>query len=70
MATDKARNDLFFNCSKESELDYVAGHYQDKQAVKDFLIKKCEDGTIKYSKHIEVYKLIKKELGHDIPVDK
>lgn len=70
MATDKARNDMFFNCSKESEVDYVAGNYDDSEEVKKFLHKKCEDGTINYSRHKEVYELIKKELGYDIPVDK
>lgn len=68
MGTDKARNDLFFNCSKESEVNYVARHYKDSNTVKAFLKKKCEDGTINYSKHEEVYKLIKKELGYEIPV--
>jgi hypothetical protein len=70
MATDKARNDMFFNCSKESEVDYVAGNYDDSKAVKEFLKKKCGDGTIKYSRHKEVYELIKKDLGYDIPVHK
>lgn len=70
MATDKARNDMFFNCSKDSEIDYVAGNYEDSEAVKAFLKKKCEDGTISYSRHKEVYELIKKELGYDVPVNK
>lgn len=68
MGTDKARNDLFFNCSKKSEANYVAGHYKDSSGVKTFLKNKCEDGTINYSKHEDIYRLIKKELGYDIPI--
>lgn len=70
MAKDKARDDMFFNCSKQNEVDYVAGLYTDSEGVRNLLKKKCDDGSIHYSKHIEVYELIEKELGYDIPVSK
>ncbi|MFA9396577.1 MAG: hypothetical protein ACERJ1_17985 [Halodesulfovibrio sp.] len=61
---DKARDDKFFNCEQEHEDNYVAKQYgKNRQAVSDFLAKKCEDGTISYSTHKKVYALIKEELG-------
>lgn len=68
MEKDKARDDKFFNCSEQHEVDYVSGLYNDSEGVRNFLKKKCADGTIHYSTSLEVYKLIKKELGYDIPV--
>jgi hypothetical protein len=68
MAKDKARDDKFFNCSKQHEVDYVAGLYEDSAGVRDLLAKKCADGTIHYSTNLEVYKIIKDELGYDIKV--
>ncbi|PKN52834.1 MAG: hypothetical protein CVU55_06335 [Deltaproteobacteria bacterium HGW-Deltaproteobacteria-13] len=68
MARDKAKDDKYFNCSQAYELNYVASLYSEEQKVLDFLKKKCADGTIKYFKHIQVYELIKKELGYPIPV--
>jgi hypothetical protein len=68
MARDKSKDDMYFNCSQDYELNYVASLYTEKQKVLDFLKRKCADGTIKYSKHMEVYELIKKELGYPIPV--
>lgn len=68
MAKDKAKDDLFFNCSEQHEVDYVAGLYKDSDGVREFIKKRCADGTIHYSKSIEVYKLIQKELGYKIPV--
>lgn len=68
MARDKERDDKMFNCSQEWEIDYVANLYPAHETqVKQFLIRKCHDGTIKYYTHMEVYQLIKKELGYPIP---
>ena len=68
MARDKAKDDKFFNCSQDHELNYVASLYTEKQKVLDFLKKKCADGTIKYFTYMKVYELIKKDLGYQIPV--
>ncbi len=65
MSDNLARNQKYFNCSKESELKYVSGLYSENQKVYDFLVSSCKDGKIKYSTHAEVYALIKKELGLD-----
>ncbi len=71
MARDKAKDDKHFNCSQEHEFTYVSGLYSDKTADKIkvylFLKKKCEDGSIKYSTHYEVYGMIKDEIGYPIP---
>lgn len=69
MGRNKAKDDKFFNCSQEHELEYVSGLYGgDKGKVYDFLKKKCVDGAIIYFTHMKVYELIEKELGYSIPV--
>lgn len=68
MSKDKARDDKFFNCSEQHEVDYVAGLYEDSEAVRNLLKKRCADSTIHYSTSLEVYEIIKKELGFDVPV--
>ncbi len=69
MARDKARDDKFFNCSEEHEDNYVASLYgTNKDKVSDFLVEKCDDNTINYSTHTEVYELIKDSYGYPIPV--
>ncbi len=68
MGRDKARDDKHVNCSQDYELEYIANLYSDSRKVKDFLVRKCNDSTIHYSTNMEVYKLIKKELGYSIPV--
>ena len=68
MARDKAKDDKFFNCSQEHELNYVSGLYTETKSVYDFLKKKCNAGVIKYSTHMEIYELIKDELGYPIPI--
>ena len=53
-----------FNCKEEHEDCYVSKLYGgNKDKVHDFLVEKCEDGTINYSTHDEVYDLIEEELG-------
>ena len=68
MARDKTKDDLYFNCSQEHELNYVSGLYPQKNKVYEFLKKKCSEGKIKYYTHKQVYELIKSELGYSIPV--
>lgn len=69
MGRDKARDDKFFNCSEEHEINYVAGLYAERAKVKEFLIANCKTGKIKYSTNLQVYELIKKELGYEIPIN-
>jgi|WetSurMetagenome_2_1015567.scaffolds.fasta_scaffold00300_8 hypothetical protein len=68
MARDKSRDDKYVNCGQEYELNYVADHYPNKVIVYDFLKRKHAAGVIKYSTHMQVYELIKKELGYPIPI--
>jgi len=68
MARDKVKDDKLFNCSQEHELNYVARLYPDPDKVYKFLRLKCNDGTIRNYTHMEVYELIRKELGYPIPV--
>lgn len=67
MARDKAKDDKYFNCNQEHELNYVSGLYNQKQVVYDFLVKKCRDNAIRYSTHKDIYYLIKEHLGYQIP---
>lgn len=69
MGSNKARDDKFFNCSEQHEIDYVCRHYKDQNGVRKLLEEKCADGTIKYSTSLEVYKLIKNEMGYEIPIE-
>lgn len=70
MARDKAKDDKLFNCSQEHERDYVADLYGStrKNSVLTFLITGCNNNTIFHSTHMEVYKLIKSNLGYEIPI--
>lgn len=54
-----------FNCSQQHEHEYVIGLYKkdDRPTVRSFLKEKCDDGTIHYSTHQEIYDLIETELG-------
>lgn len=48
----------FFNCSEDHEIEYVSSLYTNKKEVKNFIIEKCEDGTINNWKHEELYKFL------------
>ncbi|MBS9783620.1 MAG: hypothetical protein KGV46_03605 [Pasteurella sp.] len=69
MARDKAKDDKFFRCDEEHEHDYVVSLYSSQQQdrVSELLNDACKNNDIHYSKHIEVYKFIEKELGFSIP---
>lgn len=68
MARDKAKDDKYFNCSEKHENDYVSSLYGDNQVVVSVFLKmECENNTINYSTHMEVYELIETELGFSIP---
>lgn len=67
MARDKTKDDKFFNCSEEHEFEYVSGLYDAYAEVYSFLKDSCENNTIKYSTHTEVYELIESHLGYTIP---
>jgi hypothetical protein len=69
MARDKSKDDKFFSCSQEHEVNYVAGLYPSHvQTVYNFIKNKCASNAIKYSTHLQVYQLIYKELGYPVPV--
>jgi hypothetical protein len=67
MGRDKKKDDKYFSCSQEHELNYISGLYQESQKVYDFLKGKCQDGSIKYSTHREVYQMIEDGLGYPSP---
>lgn len=67
MARDKAKDDTYFNCSQESELNYVSGLYSNKTSVYNLLKQACANNAIKYSTHKQVYQLIKDKLGYELP---
>ena len=48
----------YFNCSEEHEHTYVSGLYVEKADVKQWLKDKCADGTICYTTHKELYKML------------
>ncbi len=45
----------YFNCSEDYEINYVSGLYEKTKEVKEFIKKKCEDGTINDWTHKELY---------------
>lgn len=67
MQRDKSKDDVYINCSHDSELNYVASLYADSVIVKSFLIGNCAKKSIKYFTYMDVYKLIQKELSYKIP---
>ena len=69
MGRDKARDDKFFNCSQEHEDHYVANLYSNPKEVSHLLEIMCQINEINYSTHLEVYKMIQKELGYSIPIN-
>ncbi|HWY10433.1 MAG TPA: hypothetical protein VN026_03855 [Bacteroidia bacterium] len=69
MARDKTKDDIMFNCEQEYEINQVASHYgKDKSIVYSFLKQKCHGRAISHFSHLKVYKLIKEQLGYEIPV--
>lgn len=69
MGRDKARDDKYFSCSDQHEIEYVVRQYDDRDGVRKLLKDRCVDKTISYSTNLEVYKIIEKELGYKIPVN-
>jgi hypothetical protein len=68
MARDKTKDDLYFNCSQPHEKSYVACLYPgDADKVEEFLTFACKTNAIHNSTHKEVYDLINKKLGLQIP---
>lgn len=51
----------YFNCSEEHEFNYVAGLYKKTTDVKAWLKAKCKDGTICYTTHADIYKMLDDE---------
>ena len=71
MARDKAKDDLLYNCTQDYEKNYVVELYSiiDQDNVRNLLTEACQDNRIYHSTHMEVYELIKEELGLDIPIE-
>ena len=67
MARDKAKDDKYFNCSEEHELSYVCSLYADSKVVRQYLVRHCKLGNIKYRTHMQIYILIFHDLGFRIP---
>ncbi len=63
MSSDKKRDDKYFNCDEEHEFKYVSSLYLEEDEVYEYLKDKCDDGTIKYSTHKEVYKMLE-DVGY------
>lgn len=68
MARDKSKDDKYFSCSQQHELNYVSGLYVQKQTVYNFLVSACQSNLIYHSTHMQVYQLIRDRLGYPIPV--
>ncbi|MFN8117382.1 MAG: hypothetical protein U0W65_14800 [Bacteroidia bacterium] len=70
MARNRAKDNLYFNCSQEHERNYVVSLYSFVQQshVRTFLINGCQSGLIHYKTHLQVYQLIKDKLGYEIPI--
>ncbi|MCF8002033.1 MAG: hypothetical protein K9K32_05395 [Halanaerobiales bacterium] len=67
MGRDKSKDDKYFHCDQDHEINYVSDLYTDSEKVKSFLEQQCKLGNISYSTHKDVYKLIKDKLGFSIP---
>jgi hypothetical protein len=67
MERDKTRDSKYFNCLHEYEIDYIAGLYENRQQVYDFIKAACAKQLIKNAIHFDVYMLVKEELGYNIP---
>jgi len=55
------RDHEYFNCTQDdvyNEVEYRIGKYKNPDKVKAFIKARCEDGTIKYSTHVAVKKLL------------
>lgn len=57
-----SRDQDYFNCTQDHELNYVAGLYKESKEVKLTLIKLCSNNKIHYSTHADVYAILD-ELG-------
>lgn len=69
MARNKARDDQFFNCEQDYEVDQVASHYgANKQTILIFLKRACVTKVVSYSTHMQIYQLIENTFGYPIPV--
>lgn len=58
MNQNKNRDNEFFNCSQEHEVDYVAKQYRDPEAVKKFITEKCREKVISYWTHKQLYEYL------------
>jgi len=67
MARDTERDDKYFNCFKENDLNYISNLYIQKVEVKVCLKEVFNTSLIKYFTYKEAFQIIKEKLGCDIP---
>ena len=67
MSRDKSRDYIKFHCKEESELRYVANLYNNYSKVYTCLTLACMNNKMEDLTYMQVYQLIKTELGCEIP---
>ena len=67
MARSKSNDRQVFTCDQPHQLNYFSHLYDQNEDVEKFLRRHCANGTIDKKTHIEVFKLVEKELGLPIP---
>lgn len=68
LTRDKSKDNKTFNCKQAHEKLFVYNLYSGhEELIKKFLERKCEDWTIRNFTHMQVYELIKDELGLPVP---
>jgi hypothetical protein len=55
-----SKENEYFNCSEDYENEYVSSLYVKKEKVSETLTTWCENGTIKNTKHSELYVMLEK----------
>ena len=67
MARSKANDKQVFSCQEPHQLNYLTHLYDNDKEVENFLRRHCAIGTIENKTHMEVFKMVKNELGIPIP---
>ncbi len=67
MARSKSNDKQVFTCEQPFQLNYLNHLYNNNEEVEFFLKRNCANGKLEKKTHIEVFKMIKEELGYPIP---
>ena len=67
MLRDKSKDNAFFDCSREEELNYISGLYINKKKVYAYLKHSCDINLLKKITHKHLFILIKSIMGYEIP---